>query len=146
MGLFDDALEGLRRMSKREGNPTRLAEKLGEKPNLFSRWFDGTRKPSWDKLSSILEKVGARLVFPDEECPPPTVVQIADPLSQRVEIITRTLRDANVAELEILRAVRSMLDAEIAKAQASYGTREPGPGLAMAAEDAAQYNAEKKEP
>jgi len=135
MGLFEEALDGLREMAKAEGNASKLADKLGESPSLFSRWFDGTRKPNWSKLSVVLEKVGVKLQFPSKG---QILTTVTDPLAQRIEILVGTMRKAGVADLEILRAVRSMLDSEIAK-QSSYGLKEDGGGYGKAAEDPAQY-------
>lgn len=82
MGLYDDSMAWLKMAAQKKGNATQLAEELGEAPNLFSRWFadessKNYREPSWRKLSEVLERLGARLVFPDE-VPGPSVAQTRD--------------------------------------------------------------------
>ena len=52
---------------------------------------------------------------------------LADPIAQRVEAVGRTMRESGAAEAEILRAIRAMIDGEIAKAEQA---REPDPGSA----------------
>lgn len=137
MGLFEDAIDGLKNMAKAEGNVSKLADKLEESPSLLSRWFDGSRKPNWSKLSSVLERVGVRLHFPSEKGG--THLSDVDPLAQRVDSLASAMRAANVAELEILRAVRSMMDAEIEKVQGVYQVKESPAAFPKLHEKPAEY-------
>ncbi len=57
MGLFEEALQGIRMIAKKRGTPTRLSKELGQNPNTLSRWLAGTRRPTWEKLVEFLEPV-----------------------------------------------------------------------------------------
>lgn len=70
MGLYEESMAWLKGMAEKRGNLSRLSDELGEAPNLLSRWFadpgsKNHREPSWRKMSEVLEKLGARIVFED---------------------------------------------------------------------------------
>lgn len=58
---------------------------------------------------------------------------LADPIAQRVEAVGRAMRESGAAEADILRAIRAMIDGEIAKAgQATEPDPAPSAGSASA--------------
>lgn len=65
--LTEQAVKDLERIAKEKyGSSAALARACDVEPNLLTRWFKGDRKPSWQKLAPILEKLGAKVVFPGE--------------------------------------------------------------------------------
>lgn len=63
-------------------------------------------------------------------------------MAARMATVERTMQETGVPRLDILRALRAMLDGEIDKAvaaQGGYGVAEPKPGLPKAAETAIPY-------
>lgn len=65
----------------------------------------------------------------------------------RLATVERTMLDAGVSQLEILRSLRTMLDGEIDKevaARGGYGVAEPKPGMPKAAETTAPYSVPQK--
>lgn len=141
MGIEEDTRKKLKQAKGRLWATQRDLSEMSEVPQpMISRLLTGKGTVGFDAVSKVLEAVGARILFPgnkDEQG------GATDPLARRVETVSKTLREQGVAELEILRAVRSMLDSEIAKAQASYGTRESGASFGNAAEESAAYPAGK---
>lgn len=69
MGIFDEALKAIRDATAGGGqykDPTQLARDCGFEPNLISRWLSGERSPKLNKIGPVLDKIGFRLVAPDE--------------------------------------------------------------------------------
>jgi hypothetical protein len=65
MGIFRDTMDRLKAESTtRYKNPKQMAEAFGKNANLFTRWFAGERKPRFEDLADVLDKLGARIVFP----------------------------------------------------------------------------------
>lgn len=149
MDMFSEAMNWLKTQSSggAYANPRQMAMSLGLDASATTKLYKTLKGavPLSDTFLFWLEKLGVRLVYPGDVSGEIASIQISDPLAKRVDTVSKTLREQGVAELEILRAVRSMLDSEIAKAQSSYGTREPGATFGKAAEDTATYAAEKKE-
>lgn len=149
MKMFLETMEWLKTQSHggKFANPRQMAISLGLDDSGTTKLYKALRGavPRSDTLFSWLEGLGAKILLPGSEGKLPLASPLADPLAQRVETVAKPQREAGVAELEILRSVRSMLDSEIAKAQSSYGTREPGASFDKAAEEPAPYPAEKKD-
>lgn len=137
MGIEEDTRKKLKQGKGRLWATQRDLSEMSEVPQpMISRLLTGKGTIGFDAASKVLEAVGARIIFPGSKDERGSA---SDPLAQRVDVISKTLREQGVAELEILRSVRSMIDAEITKAQASYGTKEPGTSFGKAAEEAAPY-------
>lgn len=74
-------------------------------------------------------------------------VPLTHPLAQRVNQVALVMAESGVDDLEVLRAVRAMVEGEMDKlirARGGYGAAEPAARLPRAAEDAAAYPARKK--
>lgn len=68
MGFYETFLQALEKAAYTTfKNPSRLAEHLGEEPNLITRWLKRERVPKATKMGEVLDALGARLVFPDED-------------------------------------------------------------------------------
>lgn len=67
MGSYDDLLTGIRSMADKHGSAESLAKFLGVNPNLISRWINRERSPRFDALGPVLDKLGAKIVFPGDD-------------------------------------------------------------------------------
>jgi transcriptional regulator with XRE-family HTH domain len=65
-------MKGLERAIELAGNKAKLAETLGEAPSLLTRWFRGDRSPTLNKVTPILDFLGAKVLFPDQPYTLPT--------------------------------------------------------------------------
>lgn len=67
MGVKQEFLAGLKRAEQKYGNAKKLADYLGVAPNLITRWLNEERDPKLSTMAPILDKLGARIAFLDEE-------------------------------------------------------------------------------
>lgn len=68
MGFYKDFLEELEKAAyQRFKNPNRLAEFLDSEPNLITRWLKKERIPRADKMGEVMDKLGMKLIPPDEK-------------------------------------------------------------------------------
>ncbi|WP_319764465.1 hypothetical protein [Maridesulfovibrio sp.] len=68
MGIYEDTLEGLRQtIVKRFSSARALAEYADMNPVTLTRWLAEQRAPDFEKLSHLLDAIGARIVFSDAE-------------------------------------------------------------------------------
>lgn len=67
MGVKQEFLAGLKRAAKKHGNAKKLADYLGVAPNLMTRWMNEERDPKLSTMAPVLDKLGARMVFADED-------------------------------------------------------------------------------
>lgn len=142
MGFYDDLINGLERHVREvyENKPGRFAKALNVPVNQITRMLKRERAPQVDTVGPWLDFVGVRIVFPCDQLETLPKCDALDPLTARTQGIVKTLRDSGVAEMEILRAVRSMLDAEIDKAkQSSYQAHETTPNFSTAAEPKEEF-------
>lgn len=142
MGFCDDIIDGLSRVIAEgyEGKPGRLAKALDIPVNQITRMLKRERSPQVDTVGPWLDFVGAKLLFPGSFLGSLQAHQELGPLATKVREVEKTLRSSGVAELEILRAVRSMLDAEIEKAmRPGYRSGETHSSYGTAAVDKEEY-------
>lgn len=67
MGIFRDTMDRLKAESTtRFKNPKQMAESFGKNANLFTRWFAGERKPRFEELADVLDRLGAKIVWPGD--------------------------------------------------------------------------------
>ena len=60
----DDIINGVKHAIGRSKNLTQFASAVNiPQPNLF-RWVNGKSSPSLDKISAVMDYLGARVVFP----------------------------------------------------------------------------------
>lgn len=96
MDFYETTLAGLRRaVDAQQGNVAKLAGILGVEPNLLSRWLNRDRVPRLDKLGPILDKLGAEIVFQDENKETIRPVQFAEPRIVGIEEYAK-VKDARV--------------------------------------------------
>jgi hypothetical protein len=71
MAIYDDAVTWLRRQAEggRFSSKLQLAKYLKADPTQLNYTLDGNRVPKGDRLLAWLEKLGARVIFPDEAGP-----------------------------------------------------------------------------
>lgn len=68
MSFYEDFLKELKSAAyDKFKNPRRLADFLGVEPNLITRWLNRDRIPKADKMGEVIDALGARLVFPDQD-------------------------------------------------------------------------------
>lgn len=65
--LFETTLRHLKKAADQRGSIRKLAELSNTNPTTLSRWLAGDRKPDFYELSSLLDALGARILFPDAE-------------------------------------------------------------------------------
>lgn len=141
MGFYEDVIEGFSRIIREEyeSKPGRFAKALDVRVNQITRMLKRERAPQIDTVGPWLDFVGAKIHFPGSKTAARPFQEL-DPLTARAHEIIKTLRESGVAELEILRAVRSMLDSEIDKAiRSGYRVKESSPP-ALVAEPKPEYN------
>ena len=65
MGMFkDDIINGVKHAIDNSKNLTQFAAAVNiPQPNLF-RWVNGKSAPTLDKISAVMDYLGARVVFP----------------------------------------------------------------------------------
>lgn len=141
MKNLDAAVEGIKAL---KGKAWRSQAQLSEMAEVaqpqISRLLMKKGTIHFDAACRLLDALGAWIVFPGTKLSGLPQAQELDPLSTKVQTIVDTLRSSGVAEMEILRAVRSMLDAEIEKAGASpYRTGESATSFGTAAEGKEEY-------
>ena len=69
MGFYNDIVEGLRNMigqNRKYTNPTQMAKACGVAPNQIIRYIKQERGKHIQVLARVLDEVGARIVFPEE--------------------------------------------------------------------------------
>ncbi len=107
-----------------------LAQLGGISKETLSGYKSGRAQPRFGALLEWCKNTGVNAnwlllgqgpMFRDQ------IQTLADPIAQRVEAVGRTMRESGAAEADILRAIRAMIDGEIAKAEQA---REPDPGSA----------------
>lgn len=64
---YSHVLEGLNNAKERVGSMAALARLANVDPTNLTRWMTGARSPSLKVLSEILDVIGARIVFPEDE-------------------------------------------------------------------------------
>ncbi|TIH15679.1 helix-turn-helix transcriptional regulator [Marinifilum sp. JC120] len=70
MGFYTDLVEGLRNMigpNRKYANPTQMAKACEVAPNQIIRYIKQERGKHIQVLARVLDKIGARIVFPEEE-------------------------------------------------------------------------------
>lgn len=67
MNLVEKVRQGISRMAREHGGPSSLAEKSGVGQPNISKFLSGKAVPRFDTVARILETLGARILFPDEE-------------------------------------------------------------------------------
>ena len=67
MNMVDKVKQGIARLARDHGGPSALAEKSGVGQPNISKFLSGKAIPRFDTVARILETLGARLLFPDEE-------------------------------------------------------------------------------
>lgn len=146
MKNLDLAVEGIKSLKgKSWATQAHLSELSGVSQPQISRLLVRKGTIGFDLACKILDALGAQIFFPGSKLA--TVTSQTQPLSpfvSRAQEITRTLKDAGVAELEILRAIRSMIDTEIERVARSYQTGEDTAEYGTAAEAKADYGKETK--
>jgi len=67
MNMVDKVKQGIARMARDFGGPSALAERSGVgQPNL-SKFLAGKAIPRFDTIARVLETLGAKIVFPEDE-------------------------------------------------------------------------------
>ena len=67
MSMFEKVRQGIARLARDHGGPSALAEKAGVGQPNISKFLSGKAVPRFDTVARILEALGARVSFPDEE-------------------------------------------------------------------------------
>lgn len=67
MSMVDRVKQGIARLARDHGGPSALAEKAGVGQPNVSKFLSGKAIPRFDTVARILETLGARILFPDEE-------------------------------------------------------------------------------
>jgi len=67
MSMVDTVKQGIARLARDHGGPSALAEKAGVGQPNVSKFLSGKAIPRFDTVARILEALGARILFPDEE-------------------------------------------------------------------------------
>lgn len=68
MPLYDDTLKRVEReIRNRYGSVRKFADFADVNPTMLTRWFSKSRVADFGKLSSILETLGAKVTFPEDE-------------------------------------------------------------------------------
>ncbi len=65
MGMLEEALDGIRRICEKK-SARQVALDADMNPSTLTRWLDGSRKPSFKKISPLLSNLNAKIVFPDD--------------------------------------------------------------------------------
>lgn len=113
-------------------NQAAFSKKIGEAQSTVHGYLnpEGQDKVKSKTIIRILEEfkvnanwllLGEGPMFRDQ------IQTLADPIAQRVEAVGRAMRESGAAEADILKAIRAMIDGEIAKAEPAT---EPDPGSA----------------
>lgn len=100
MGLLEDALDKIRQVAERDyGSLSGLARHLDKSPNLLTRWYadekkgQQARKPKFDSIAPILEKLNFQLVAPNEK---PQVAKSQDEIDRIWGGVSRLMREQGV--------------------------------------------------
>lgn len=65
MGIYDEIIAWLDRLSTtRFKNPAQMAEHLGVPVNQITRWIKKERAPKLNTIGEVLDRLGAKVVFP----------------------------------------------------------------------------------
>jgi len=67
MSMVDRVKQGIARLARDHGGPSALAEKAGVGQPNVSKFLSGKAIPRFDTVARILEALGAKILFPDEE-------------------------------------------------------------------------------
>ncbi len=67
MSMVEKVRQGISRLAREHGGPSALAEKAGVGQPNVSKFLSGKAIPRFDTIARILETLGARILFPDEE-------------------------------------------------------------------------------
>jgi transcriptional regulator with XRE-family HTH domain len=67
MSILDTVKQGIARLAREHGGPSALAEKAGVGQPNVSKFLSGKAIPRFDTIARMLETLGAKVVFPDEE-------------------------------------------------------------------------------
>lgn len=67
MSMVEKVRQGISRLAREYGGPSALAEKAGVGQPNVSKFLSGKAIPRFDTVARILEALGARILFPDEE-------------------------------------------------------------------------------
>jgi len=67
MSMVDKVKQGIARLARDHGGPSALAEKAGVGQPNVSKFLSGKAIPRFDTVARILETLGARILFPDDE-------------------------------------------------------------------------------
>lgn len=67
MSLLDSVKQGIARLAREHGGPSSLAEKAGVGQPNVSKFLSGKAVPRFDTVARLLEALGAKIVFPDDE-------------------------------------------------------------------------------
>jgi transcriptional regulator with XRE-family HTH domain len=109
----------------------------------LSGYLNTDREPTRDTLANWVReyKLNAHWLLTGEEEMLQTggTTALSDPIAQRVDQVARTMRESGAEELDMLRAVRAMLEGEIAKitkARGRSGACESNPYVGGVADEA----------
>lgn len=64
--LFEEVMNKLEKIIKKQGSIRSLAEKLDLNPSTVSRWFPEKRSPDFRMLAVIFEYLDVKIVFPED--------------------------------------------------------------------------------
>ncbi|GFK93841.1 hypothetical protein NNJEOMEG_01677 [Fundidesulfovibrio magnetotacticus] len=67
MNMVEKVKQGIVRLAREHGGPSALAEKSGVGQPNVSKFLSGKAIPRFDTVARILETLGARILFPDDE-------------------------------------------------------------------------------
>lgn len=67
MSMLEKVRQGIARLARDHGGPSALAEKAGVGQPNISKFLAGKAVPRFDTVARVLEALGVRLTFPDEE-------------------------------------------------------------------------------
>jgi transcriptional regulator with XRE-family HTH domain len=67
MNMVEKVKQGIARLARDHGGPSALAEKSGVGQPNISKFLSGKAIPRFDTVARLLETLGAKLLFPDEE-------------------------------------------------------------------------------
>lgn len=116
----------------------------------LSGYLNTDREPTRDTLANWVRecKLNAHWLLTGEEEMLHTggTTALSDPIAQRVDQVARTMRESGADELDMLRAVRAMLEGEIAKLakeRGEYHAHEIRNGLPTATEPGPIYDPRK---
>ncbi|WP_084630561.1 helix-turn-helix domain-containing protein [Desulfovibrio aminophilus] len=96
-----------------------LAQLGGISKETLSGYKSGRAQPRFGALLEWCKNTGVNanwLLLGEGPMFRDQIQTLADPIAQRVEAVGRTMRESGAAEADILKAIRAMIDGEIAKA------------------------------